>query len=255
MAFSLTGKKLFGAGRFFGINNVSNPTPTRLAVPQDTSVQMKRQVKELFGENIYAEDTGVGETSITGKITFGQSNARLFADLMLGVSGAAGQILEADNELGTIATSAITVTNSATWTTDLGVVNTTNGQRYAAVAGGSEVAGKSYSVAAGVYTFAAGETGTTFKISYLYTAATTGEKMTVSNQPMGRIGGFTGVHVFPWTNPSNVQEQDVLTLNNCVASDTELMGKVGDFGKPTLSYTASVDTSDDIGTFSFAEAA
>jgi hypothetical protein len=253
--FSLTGKKFFGAGRFFGINNVTNPTPARFSIPQDMSVTAKRGVKELYGENQLAEDTASGELSVTGKVTYATSNARVFADLMFGVAGASGQTFESDNELGTIATHTITVVNSATWTVDLGVINTTNGQRYVRVASGSEVAGKSYSVAAGIYTFASGETGTTFKISYLYTIASQGESLTIANQPMGRVGGFTAVCVFPWTNPSNTVEQDVLTLNNCVASNSEISAKMGDYGKPTFDYTAAVDVTETLGTFSFSEAA
>jgi hypothetical protein len=49
---------------FFGINNVSNPTPARFMIPQDMSVSFKRQVKSLFGENQLAWDVGSGELSL-----------------------------------------------------------------------------------------------------------------------------------------------------------------------------------------------
>ena len=256
VANSLTGKKIFGAGRFFGINNVTNPTPARFMIPQDMSVSFKRQTKSLFGENQFAEDIGSGELSCTGKVTMGATNARILADLVFGIGGTTGQVMQADNELGTLSSHAYTVTNSAdTPITDLCVVNTTNGQRYTRVQAGSETAGKSYSFIAGIYTFNSAETGTTFKLSHLYTLSTQGETLTIANQPMGRVGGFTGVLVFPWTNPSNAVEQDVLTLNNCIASDTEITAKLGDYGKPTFSYEAAVDTSEMLGTFTFAEAA
>lgn len=254
MASSLTGKKIFGAGRGFAINNVANPTPTRFLVPQDMSITFKRQIKNLFGENQLAADNGVGETTVTGKITSGASNARILADLIFGVSSSSGQLTEVDNELGTLASHAYTVSGSAnTPITDLGVVNTVNGKRYVRVAAASEVAGTSYSFSAGTYTFNAAETGTTFKFSYLETISASGETMTLSNQPMGRVGGFQGVMVFPWTNPSLTVEQDVLVLNNCVASDYEISTKVGDYGKPPFSFEASVDTSENLGTFTFSE--
>jgi hypothetical protein len=256
LAYSLTGKKVFGAGRFFGINNVTNPTPARFMIPQDMSVSFKRQVKSLFGENQLAEDVGSGELSCTGKVTMGATNARILADLVFGIGSSTGQVMQADNELGTLASHAYTVVNSAdTPITDLGVVNTTNGQRYIRVQAGSEVAGKSYGFNAGTYTFSAAETGTTFKFSYVYTLSTSGETLTIANQPMGRVGGFTAVLVFPWTDPSNTVEQDVLTLNNCIASDTEIAAKLGDYGKPTFSYEAAVDVTETLGTFTFAEAA
>jgi hypothetical protein len=251
---ALNGKKIFGAGRFFGINNVSNATPARFVLPQDMSVTFKRGTKSLYGENQLAADVSGGELEVSGKVSYGTSNARVIADLLFGVGNATGQTLEADNELGTIATHAITVVNAATWTIDLGVVNTVNGKRYQRVASGSETAGVSYSVASGVYTFASGETGTTFKISYLYTSASAGETVSLTNQLMGKVSDFSAVFVFPWTNNSNVAEQDVLTLNSCIASDAEIATKMGDYAKPSFGFTAACDTNDTLGTFSFAEA-
>lgn len=258
MTLSLTGKKIFGAGRFFGINNVTNPTPARFMVPQDMSIDFKRQTKSLFGENMFAEDVASGEMAVTGKVTTGTTSVRVLGDLVLGGGGGAatGQVMEADNESGTLVSHAYTVTNSSdTPITDLGVVNATNGQRYVRVAAASEVAGKSYSFSAGTYTFNVSETGTVFKFSYLYTLNASGETLSITNQPMGRVGGFTGVMVFPWTNPSNVVEQDVLTLNNCISSDTSIASKLGDYAKPTFGFDAAVDVNETLGTFTFAEAA
>lgn len=250
MTIPLTGKKIFGPGRFFGINNVTNPTPTRFFVPQDISVDIKRKTASLFGENIFAEDVGVGETTVSGKVTMGGTNARLLADLIFGVTGSTGQVNEVD-ENGTLVSHAYTVVNSAdTPVTDLGVVNTTNGQRYVRVAS-APVAGTSYTFAAGTYTFNASETGTTFKFSYLYTL-TSGETLAIANQPMGRVGGFTAVEVFPWADTSNVMQQDILVLNNCIASDHSWSTKIGDFGKPTFAYDAAVDALSNLGTWTFA---
>jgi len=251
----LNGKKIFGAGRFFGINNVTNPTPARFVLPQDMSITFKRGVKSLYGENQLAADVSGGEMDVTGKVTYGTSNARIIADLLFGVGNNTGQTLESDNELGTIAMHTISVANASTWTVDLGVVNTASGKRYQRVAAGSETAGVSYSAASGNYSFASGETGTTFKISYLYTNASAGETVNLTNQPMGKVSDFSAVYVFPWTNNSNVTEQDVLTLNSCVASDAEISTKQGDYAKPSFGFTAACDTNDMLGTFSFAETA
>ena len=252
---ALNGKKIFGAGRFFGINNVSNPTPARFAVPQDMSVTFKRGVKSLYGENQLAEDVSGGELDVTGKVSYGTSNARVIASLLFGAATTTGQTFEADNELGTIASHTITVFNATAWTTDLGVVNVTTGARYQCVTSGAETAGVSYSVAAGVYRFASGETGTAFKISYLYAITGAGETVALANQPQGKVSDFAAVYVFPWTNPGNVVEQDVLTLNSCIASDAEIATKTGDYAKPSFSFTAACDTNGNLGTFSFAEGA
>lgn len=253
MTTVLNGKKTFGAGRFFGINNVTNPTPARFSVPQDQSITFKRDVKSLFGESQLAADVAGGSMTVTGKVTLGTTVARIFADLIFGDAGSANQTLQADKEAGTVPATTpftITVANSASWTVDLGVRSVDTGALLTCVASASEVAGKSYSVAAGVYKFAAGDANKSFKISYLYTAANSGETVIMSNQPMGKTGNFTGVYVFPWGT-----EQDVITLNNCIASGTEISTKMGDYAKPTFDFEAACDNNDVLGTFSFAEAA
>lgn len=262
MAAVLNGKKVFGPGRWFGINNVTNPTPARTIVQQDMSVTFKRSVKTLFGEKQLAADVSSGDLNVTGKVSYGTMNPRLFADLLFGAGSAVGQTLEADNELGTLTTHAYTVANgssmsSSTPGVDLGVVNSTNGARYVRVASGSEVAGTSYSFASatGVYTFASAETGTVFKFSYLYPAATTGETVAMTNQYQGKVNDFTAVMVFPWTNAANAVEQDVLTLNSCIASQAEIATKMGDYGKPSFDFEAGCDQNDNLGSFAFAEAA
>lgn len=259
MTVAINGKKIFGPGRDWLISNTTNPTPARPYLVQDQSITFKREVKSIFGENQLAADVSSGQMTVNGKITFGATNARIFADqLFTDATVLATQTLESDNELGTIASHAITVANSVGWTVDLGVVNTTNGARYARVAPGSEAAGVSYSVLAGMYTFALGETGTTFKISYLYTPVApvpTSGTITVANQKQGKVGASTAVMIFPWVNQAQVVETDILTLNLILVSDHELSTKGSDYGKPTLSFEAACDANDNLGTFAFAESA
>ena len=257
MTAPLNGKKLFGAGQAFATLNASNPTPIRFGLVQDQSITFKRGAKEIYGPNQLAADVSSGEMSVTGKVTTGTTNARIFTDLLFADAGATGQIAESDNELGTVAGTTpyiITVANSATWTQDLGVIDVTTGNRMTRVAS-APVAAKSYMVAAGVYTFATGDEGTAKKISYLYSVASTGESVTLSNQPRGKVGNVTAAMVFPWTPPGGAVEQDVLTLNSCLATDYEISTKMGDYGKPPFSFSAGCDTTDTLGTFSFAEAA
>lgn len=251
MGSSTTGKKIFGAGRFFGINNVSNPTPMRAYVPQDQSIDFKLATKDLYGENRLPVAVAAGEMSVTGKVTMGANSARMFADLMFAVGSSAGQILEQEQEAGTIPGSVaytVTVANSATWTTDLGVALAADGTAFTRVA--SAPAAGQYSVAAGVYTFAAADANKNVKISYLYTQASTGEKITITNSLQGPAGSFTAVMVFPYGS-----DQDVLTLNNAIPSEGGISTKQGDYAKPTFGFMASTDASDTLGTFSFAQAA
>lgn len=248
---SITGKKIFGAGRFFGINNVTSPTPMRAYVPQDQSIDFKLSTKTLVGENRFPVAVAAGEYSVTGKVTMGANNARMFGDLMFTVGSTSGTVAEAEYEAGAIpavSTYTVTVSNSATWTTDLGVVLASDGTVFTRVAS-SPTTGQ-YSVAEGVYTFAADDANKNVKISYLYTIASSGEKMVLTNAIQGPAGAFTGVMVFPYAN-----DQDVLTLNNCIATDAGISTKQGDYAKPAFGFLAATDSSDTLGTFAFSQAA
>lgn len=250
MTASVNGKPTFAAGRFFGVNNVSNPTPARTYVQQDMSIDFKQATKELFGEKKFAVAVAAGEMSVSGKVSVGAANVRILGDFLFNVTGTSGQILEADKEAGTVPGTGpytVTVVNSGTWTTDLGVMKT-DGTVYTRVASGPTTG--QYSVAAGVYTFAAADTGFNLLISYLYTNASQGEKLALANAPQGPAGAFTAVMAFLYG-----ASQDVLTLNNAIATDMSFATKQGDFDKPSFGFMAAVDTNDNLGTFAFQYAA
>jgi len=247
----VNGQKVFAAGRFFGINNVTVPTPTVFGVPQDQTITFKRDVKSLFGENQLPEDVSSGTMQVSGKVTLATLNPRMFADLVFGVSGTPGQTNLANKEPGAIPGSGpftVTVANSATWTGNEGVIDATTGKPMARVA--SSPAAGQYSAAAGVYTFSSADQGKAVLISYTFTISSSGETVPLNNAPMGKVGNFTAVMQFLWGS-----EQSLLTLNNCLSTDTELATKLDDYGKPTFGFNSSCDTSGVLGSFSFAEAA
>ena len=249
MPSSLTGKKLFGAGRFFGINNVTNPTPARFQTMQDSMIDFKSATKHLFGENRLPVAVAVGEVSVTGKVTLGANNSRMFADLVFATSQVAGQQLEADKEAGAIPATpfVITVANGATFLTDLGVTKT-DGTVFVRVASAPTTGQYSVNTVTGAYTFAAADTLLNVLLSYLYTAAATGSKIVMSNTPMGPAGAFTGIMAMPYGT-----EQDVFTFNNCITQGAGISNKNGDYAKPTFDFMCSTDSTDILGTLSFAE--
>lgn len=249
---SITGKKIFGAGRFFGINNVSNPTPLRAYVPQDQSIDFKIATKSLTGENKFPVAIAQGDISVTGKVTMGANNARIFADLMFNLGSSAGSTIEQEKEAAAIPGTPYTVTvaNAATFTVDLGVALASDGTVFTRVAATPATGEYSVDVSTGIYTFAAADTLKNVVITYLYTNAAAGEKLIMTNSLQGPAGAFTAVMVFPYGS-----DQDVLTLNNAIASDAGIGSKQGDFAKPTFGFMAATDSSDTLGTFSFAQAA
>jgi hypothetical protein len=249
---SISGKKIFGAGRFFGINNVTNPTPARFYTMQDQSIDFKINTKSLVGENKLPVAVAQGDMTVTGKVTFGAQQARAWADLMFSVSSSTGSIVEQEKETATIPATPfqVTVANGANFKTNLGVELASDGTVFMCVASAPITGQYSYNPSTGVYTFAAADTGKNIVITYLWSNSAAGEKMTVSNTLQGPAGAFTGVMVFPYGS-----DQDVLTLNNCIASDLGISTKQGDFAKPTFGFMCATDSSDTLGTFSFAQAA
>lgn len=255
---TLSGKPTFGAGRVFMRSNVVNPTPVRSLVPQSQSIDMKRKVESLFGERQLAVAIGAGEMEITGKVEFGKTNARVFSDIMFGVSQSTGSYLQADKEAGTVPGSSsyvITAVNSSNFQFDLGVINATTGAIYTRVAAGSEVSGASYSVVEsgvnkGKYTFAAADANANMLISYVYSSSSIGSTASLTNQMQGQTGLFTAVHVLPWGS-----QQDMIVFNNCLAASTSISAKKSGFGMTSFDYQASTDNNDVLGTMTFAEAA
>lgn len=254
----INGKKIFGTGRAFAVNNITNPTPSRFALLQDQTLSVKRDVKEVYGEKAMAADVRGGTVSLTGKVTYATMQPRIWSELMFESTPTAGsQYQEVDNETGTIPASVsyiVTVANTPP-IIDLGVYAVATGRRMVRVAPASEIAGISYSVvpATGIYTFAAGDANKIVKISYLFTgigSSSASGSVTLQNQNQGENSNFTAVHCFLWN-----LEQDIFVLNNCVGSDAELSSKGSDFGKPTFGFTAGCDTSDVLGTFAYAESA
>ena len=249
----LSGKPTFGAGRIILTGNYTNPTPIRAATPQSQSVDFKRKTESLYGENMLPEAVAAGEMEIMGKVEYAKAVARIISDLMFQDGSSTGSYALANLEAGTVGATTpyhYSPVNVATFVADGGVKNATTGALYACVAAGSEVAGKSYSVTAGVYQFAATDASANILVSYVYSVTGTGETISLANQLQGPGTSFQAVHTFIWG-----AEQDMIVLNNCVASANSIAAKKSGFGTNSLDYVAGVNASGLLGTATFAEAA
>jgi hypothetical protein len=252
---SATGQKIFGAGYFYGVPNVSNPTPTQFLVAQNMSADFKREIKYLYGsDGQIALDNASGKLTVSGKVESGQVNARALNDLVLGTSLANTQLSVQRDETGTVPAVSgpytITVANSATWTTDLGVTFAAGTakafQPLIRVASGPTTG--QYAVAAGVYTFAAADTTLGVAISYEYTTATSGQSISMTNQPMGKTGNFTAIMGLNYGT-----EKCAIQFNNCMSGGMSFATKLDDYMMPSFEYGAAADTNGILGTFSVAE--
>ncbi len=151
----------FNSGVAYMIDGDTHPTPTNIRILQSASLDLKATTKELFGQNIFPVAVGRSQIKVDGKIKFADYQPRLIRDFVGAPNNSlmvAGQTLLANDEAGAIpgsSTYTVTVTNSATWVTDLGVRYATTGIPLTNVA--SLTAVGQYTYAAGVYTFYSGD--------------------------------------------------------------------------------------------------
>lgn len=239
---------LFGAGAMWGTpltdsqgNAVANPTPVRFGIAQEISIDIDFSTKELYGTLQFPVQIGRGTAKISGSIKNAQINGRAWASLFFGQALSTGIFADFLDTTGELipGTGPYTITpappSSGTWSADLGVLDS-NANPMQVVA--SAPASGQYSVAAGVYTFAAADSGKKVFINYQYTAASTSAPtQTITSQPLGYTPTFSLDVYLPY-NGSSVTAH----LFQCVASKLAIQTKLDDFVVPTMDYSAFADT-------------
>lgn len=163
----------------------TNPTPRRVAIIQDVSIEIKRDNKELFGENRYAEDVASGNESISGKYKTGALDPAWMAENFLNATKTTGT-LELITETVTVASGTATVAGAADFSEDYGVVDTSTTPETVFTRVAATPAAGQYVVneSTGVYTFNVSENGNVLQVKYLKETAT-GETYTVNNTVAG----------------------------------------------------------------------
>ena len=196
----------FGSGYLFGTpvagNLAAHPTPVQVGIIQNIKFTLGADIKELFGQQQWPVDSAIGKRSIKGSFEFAEMSNQLLSQLFFADAVTAGVIATALNEPATIPTTPyeVTVSHSGTFTADQGVVFAATGIALTQVASGPTTG--QYSFAAGVYTFAAADTGLGVFISYSYTISGSGTTLTVGNHAMGfgPILSLTGVFPYEGTD-------------------------------------------------------
>jgi len=186
----------FGVGLLTLTPSGSNPTPQQVAVLQDVSVDIAISSKELYGSYQFPIDVARAAGKISGKAKFAAIRGSLFQQFFGGSTIATGQTIGVQNEVGTIplvSTYTITTANAANFTADLGVFDTVTGLFMSRVASGPTTG--QYSVASGIYTFAAADAGHLVWLSYDYTNSAIGKTVSLTNQLMG-TGNTFGLTLF-----------------------------------------------------------
>ena len=225
----------FGAGTLWGFpvsgNVATNPTPLKFGTLQDVSLDISGDVKQLYGQKQFPEAVARGKCKITGKAKFANINGKTLNDLFFGQSVVAGMKKVALDEAGTIATGAVTVTNSAQFVQDWGVRYNATGLPLTKVASSPAVG--QYTVSGGLYNFNTTENGTQVLISYTFNAAASGVQINITNQLMG----FAPTIQVLLETVYNANQFSVL-LYSVVASKLSFTTKQEDFIIPEFDFEA-----------------
>lgn len=243
----------FAAGYLFGLrNDLANATPVRFGALQDVQLDISFTTKELYGQNAFPLAIARGQGKIQGKAKFAQINGLSFNSLFFGQAQSAGQlataVLEAQS-VPAVTSYTVTVTNAASFAGDLGVVYAVTGLPLTKVASAPSAAGQyAVNLATGVYTFFSADASAAVLVTYTYSVAGSGQKISLANQVMGTTPAFQVNLSQPWNGKTlNMQ------LNSCVSNKLVLATKVEDFLVPELDFAAQADASGNIGSISLAE--
>jgi hypothetical protein len=226
-------------------NTIANPSPIQFGELQDSQVDISRDLKELIGQNQFPVAVGVGKGKIAIKAKLARINGQLLDSVFSGQGTTSGTLTAINNDTSgaTIPASpyAFTVTppSSGSFGRDLGVIDA-NGLPMTRVASAPTTG--QYMVAAGVYTFAAADTGKLVFINYTYTATQASAKQVAfKNLPMGQAPIF-GVDLQVGYSGKKV----VWRFPNCVCGKLTFGTKQDDFTVMDFDIAAFADTSNNV---------
>lgn len=234
----------FNSGVAYMIDGDTYPTPTNIRILQSASIDLKASTKDLFGQNLLPVAVGRSQIKVSGKIKFADYQGRVIRDFIGGPNNtlkAAGQTLIANAELGSVSGATRTVTNSATFVADYGVVYAATGIPLTAVSAAPAVG--QYAVSAGVYTFNASDNGANNTLySYAYTASG-GETVTLSNQSAGAANTF---QLALGSSYNGIQTN--FLLYSCIPVGLKALdNKLGDFSMMEMDFDATVNAAGNLG--------
>lgn len=227
---------VFGPGALYITRtDIPNQTPVNVGFAQEFGYDESAETKPLYGQNQYALSMARGTIKTTGKIKAAQISGVALNAVFHGLSFAAGQLLMAQSEAAAVPAATpytVNAANVAHFDTDLGVIYASGpnaGMPLIKVASGP--AQGQYSVAAGVYTFAAADANAAVALAYAYTATTGGQTLTVTNQPIGSNPTFQ----LDYASSLNGQSY-YIRFFSCIAEKLVRAHKLTDFMMPEIDF-------------------
>jgi hypothetical protein len=245
---------LFGAGKLIAVpttdaagNAIAVPTPVTIAVLQDVSVDFDFETKTLHGEKQFAVAVARGKAKIGWKAKTGDFSAAALGSLLLGAQPTAsrkGAVIDFATAVPASSPYTITIAppDTGTFVADLGVTDVLTGKPLTRVA--TAPATGQYSLSAGVYTFAAADTGKGLLISYEYSKAsdTTSQLFAITNNLMGYTPTFSALFFNEYMG-----KKLVMKLNANVMGKQGLPFKNDDFTMSDFDAEAFADVSGSVG--------
>jgi hypothetical protein len=228
-------RAFFGVGNIAAIPSGANPTPVIIATVKGVSIEFKATDVPLPGQYMVAQDRATTGLEITGSVQSADFSADMVSLVLPSTTTTAGTILPTTHNSAVPTTPyQITVTESATFDSELSVVDLTAAVKMTRVA--STPAAGQYSVSAGVFTFAAADTAHNISISYLYTSASTGKTIEASNQ----LAGASTTYVLKAANNA-AGKSSVIKLPAVRFNSLSLAFKNSDWSESNLGFSAVAD--------------
>lgn len=226
----------FGVGQLIA-QPVGGGSPVPFGALEDVSVDFSADLKELNGAYTYALGVAKGKSKVSIKATYAELDINAFNAYFFGGTVSSTNVLQTAlgeaHSVPAVSTYTVTVTNSATFLQDQGVFYAATGKYMTQVASGP-VQGQ-YSVASGVYTFAAADASAAVVISYTYTVASTGHDIIVTNQLMGSAPTFQILLSDTYNGPQGVQTVNFIGYA-AVSSKLTATLKADDYTKFELDF-------------------
>lgn len=251
---------IFGPGiLYLTRTDIANSTPINAGFVQEFSTDIKFDLKELFGQNQLPLLVARGTGKCSGKIKAAVQSGQILNTLLFGSGGVITPTKQYDfttTAATPIPTTPFQITpaipSSGTWDKDLGVINFATGEPMTLVASGP-TAGQ-YSVAAGVYLFSTADNiagvSVVITCAYFFTAAATGQVLTINNQPIGTTPTFQIDYKSTLYGATYYAR-----LFNCVGGGWAMAHKLTDFASPEYDFSFFANASQQLGFISLATAA
>lgn len=238
----------FGSGVLIGTPAGANKTPVNFGLIQSCNIDITGNNKPLYGQYQFPVAIGAGTKKVTGKAVSARISGLLMASLFFGATLTPGQVATAFGEAGSVPASStytITVSNSAHFQDDQGVVYAATGLPLVRVA--SLTAVGQYTVSAGVYTFYSGDASASVLINYRYTISGSGQNFSIPNNLLGPTINF-GINLYT-VDPSTGLSM-TLNVPNCVMNKGSFSTKLEDWLMPEFDFDIFANAAGSVGTWS-----